>query len=219
MGVSRLNCKREQPVMKCGQLAAIAAVFVTLSPLSSASGQAEAVADKNAAGVAFFEAKIRPVLVEKCYSCHSNDADELKAGLHLDSRDGILQGRRLGASRGPRQSGRQPDHSSAAITTATRCRRRASCRRPSSPTFEHWIEMGMPDPRDGAAAGGQVAASISRRAGSSGRSSRSQAREPPQVKNADWPIRRHRSLSAREAGGARARARRPTPIAPRGCGA
>src|SRR4051812_5541108 len=43
-------------------------------------------------GVAFFESKIRPVLIEKCYSCHSDRAEKLKGGLKLDSRAGIRQG-------------------------------------------------------------------------------------------------------------------------------
>ena len=39
----------------------------------------------------FFESKIRPVLVEHCYSCHnSNDAAE--GGLALDHRGGFLRG-------------------------------------------------------------------------------------------------------------------------------
>ncbi len=41
---------------------------------------------------AFFESKIRPVLVEKCYSCHSKKATKVKGGLLLDSRAGFLKG-------------------------------------------------------------------------------------------------------------------------------
>ena len=40
----------------------------------------------------FFEKRIRPVLVEHCYKCHSEEAsgqDELRGGLLLDSRAGI----------------------------------------------------------------------------------------------------------------------------------
>ena len=44
------------------------------------------------AGVEFFESKIRPVLAESCYTCHSSGAKELKAKLLLDTRDGILKG-------------------------------------------------------------------------------------------------------------------------------
>ena len=43
-------------------------------------------------GVEFFEQKIRPVLVERCYQCHSATSQKLKGGLHLDSRQGALKG-------------------------------------------------------------------------------------------------------------------------------
>ena len=42
--------------------------------------------------VAFFETKIRPVLVQKCYQCHAAASQELKGGLLLDSREGMLKG-------------------------------------------------------------------------------------------------------------------------------
>ena len=40
----------------------------------------------------FFENKIRPILVNNCYKCHSQQAPKLKGGLSLDSRDGLLKG-------------------------------------------------------------------------------------------------------------------------------
>jgi hypothetical protein len=43
----------------------------------------------------FFENRIRPLLIEHCYSCHSQEAiakNELKGGLLLDSSDAIRQG-------------------------------------------------------------------------------------------------------------------------------
>jgi mono/diheme cytochrome c family protein len=40
----------------------------------------------------FFEAKIRPVLSDRCYKCHSRDADKIKGGLMLDTREGMLHG-------------------------------------------------------------------------------------------------------------------------------
>ena len=45
--------------------------------------------------VDFFEKKIRPVLVEQCYECHSSAAQAkkaLKGGLLLDSKQGLLAG-------------------------------------------------------------------------------------------------------------------------------
>jgi hypothetical protein len=46
---------------------------------------------------AFFESHIRPLLVEKCYACHSAQADEVQGGLWLDSREGT----HLGGDSGP----------------------------------------------------------------------------------------------------------------------
>src|SRR5829696_3604149 len=40
----------------------------------------------------FFESKIRPVLVESCYKCHSAESERVKGGLLLDSREGLLKG-------------------------------------------------------------------------------------------------------------------------------
>ncbi|MBI5774992.1 MAG: DUF1553 domain-containing protein [Verrucomicrobia bacterium] len=40
----------------------------------------------------FFEKRIRPVLVESCYKCHSAEAKKSKGGLRLDSREALLKG-------------------------------------------------------------------------------------------------------------------------------
>ncbi len=41
---------------------------------------------------AFFELKIRPMLAEHCYKCHSARATKIKGGLRVDNRDGFAQG-------------------------------------------------------------------------------------------------------------------------------
>src|SRR6185436_15980502 len=43
----------------------------------------------------FFEKQVRPVLVEKCLSCHAGEKP--KGTLRLDSRDAVLEGGRGGA--------------------------------------------------------------------------------------------------------------------------
>ena len=43
-------------------------------------------------GTAFFEKHIRPLLVEHCYACHSEQAKEQQGGLLLDRRAGWLKG-------------------------------------------------------------------------------------------------------------------------------
>ena len=42
--------------------------------------------------VEFFEKKIRPLLVENCYKCHSAQSEKVKGGLLLDTREGVLKG-------------------------------------------------------------------------------------------------------------------------------
>jgi len=44
----------------------------------------------DAGDAAFFETKIRPLLIAKCYECHSGE--KAKAGLRVDSRDALLTG-------------------------------------------------------------------------------------------------------------------------------
>ena len=47
--------------------------------------------------IEFFEKKVRPLLVRRCYACHSSKAQPLQGNLRLDLRSGL----RRGGSRGP----------------------------------------------------------------------------------------------------------------------
>ena len=59
----------------------------------------------DAAGIALFEKKIRPVLIENCYKCHSAESKKLKGKLRLDSREGWLKGGESGAAITPGKPG------------------------------------------------------------------------------------------------------------------
>jgi mono/diheme cytochrome c family protein len=67
------------------------ALLVLLAPLP-ALAQEKATPEQ----LEFFEAKVRPVLVQHCFECHSAKAKKLKGGLLLDSRAGMLAGGDLG---------------------------------------------------------------------------------------------------------------------------
>jgi hypothetical protein len=54
---------------------------------------APAPAPGNAQSVEFFESKIRPILADNCYACHTKSA---MAGLRVDSREGLLRGGETG---------------------------------------------------------------------------------------------------------------------------
>ncbi len=67
-------------------LVLFAALFIAVS--RSRSSAAAPTAEQ----LEFFENKVRPLVVEHCYSCHSDKAEKLKGGLRLDSPEGVLKG-------------------------------------------------------------------------------------------------------------------------------
>jgi hypothetical protein len=99
--------------------------------------------------VEFFENKIRPVLAEHCYSCHSQKAEKLKGGLYLDSREGLLKGGEHGAAIVPGD----PEKSlliRAIRYTDENLQMPPKDKKLSSQQvtdFEAWVKMGAPDPR------------------------------------------------------------------------
>ena len=99
-----------------------------------------------------FEAKIRPVLVEQCYSCHSEAAEKakkLKGGLKLDTRDAT----RKGGDTGPAVVPGKPKEGSLldAIRYAGDSQMPPKGKLPDAviADFEKWILDGAADPRDG----------------------------------------------------------------------
>jgi cytochrome c553 len=115
------------------------------------SAPAPAADEPSAAGIEFFEKKVRPVLVKHCYACHSAEAKKLKGELHLDTRAGVL----AGGSSGPAVVPGEPDKS-----LLIRAVRHAdeSLRMPKEKLsdaeiadLEAWVRMGAPDPRTGTA--------------------------------------------------------------------
>jgi hypothetical protein len=55
-------------------------------------------AEPSAEALEFFEKRIRPILVEHCYQCHSAASKELGGGLQVDSREALLAGGDSGAA-------------------------------------------------------------------------------------------------------------------------
>lgn len=122
--------------------------------LASALGLAAlpCLAAPDAAGIEFFEKKVRPVLVERCFECHSTTA-KVKGGLSLDTRDAML----TGGDSGPAVVIGQPDQSK--LIEAVAYKNQDLQMPPKSPlsaaeleALTKWVEMGAPDPRTGAVA-------------------------------------------------------------------
>ena len=96
----------------------------------------------------FFEAKIRPVLVQHCYECHSADAKNIKGGLLLDTRTATLKG----GDSGPAVVAKNVDDS--LLINALRHESFEMPPKGKLPDaviadFVTWVEMGAPDPRTG----------------------------------------------------------------------
>ncbi|MEZ6126755.1 MAG: DUF1553 domain-containing protein [Planctomycetaceae bacterium] len=98
--------------------------------------------------VAFFESKIRPVLVRHCYSCHSADGKSVKGNLLLDSAAGIA----AGGDSGPAVTAGEPEDSLLISALKHESFEMPPDRRLSDQIiadFETWIRDGAIDPRKG----------------------------------------------------------------------
>jgi mono/diheme cytochrome c family protein len=73
--------------------------FLAICALASALRAAPPAAPTITAGdLAFFETKIRPLLIDRCYKCHSKEADKVRGGLLLDSREALIHGGNTGSA-------------------------------------------------------------------------------------------------------------------------
>ena len=96
----------------------------------------------------FFESKVRPLLIEHCYECHSEHADDLGGNLRLDTAAATLAGGDLGPAIVPGQ----PD---ASLIIKAIGYQKAELQMPpdrkldedSAGILRQWIQMGAPDPR------------------------------------------------------------------------
>ncbi|PHX95703.1 MAG: hypothetical protein CK546_01200 [Pedosphaera sp.] len=128
-----------------------ASVIASLAVVAaiSVAGAAEPAVD----GVAFFEKRIRPLLAEHCYECHSATAKKAKGGLRLDSRGGWEKG----GESGPAIVPGKPDDS--LLIKGVRHWDKDFKMPPEKPLapalvadLVQWVKLGAPDPRTNAPA-------------------------------------------------------------------
>jgi hypothetical protein len=99
------------------------------------------------AGIEFFEKKIRPLLAEHCYRCHSAHK-KVRGGLALDSRDGLRQGGDSGPAIVP---GKPQDSRLIRAVRQTEDLKMPPKDKLSAAAvadLENWVRMGAPDPRN-----------------------------------------------------------------------
>jgi mono/diheme cytochrome c family protein len=128
------------------RLAGVALLMMLGVELIASSARA---ADPTPAQLQFFENRIRPVLAENCYKCHSDQAEKIKGGLLLDGRDSVLKG----GDTGPAIVPGDPEHS--LLIKAVRYKDPDLQMPPKGKQLPEktiadlvtWVKMGAPDPR------------------------------------------------------------------------
>jgi len=179
-----------------GSFAVLLSVLVSVAAVvmvTAHRARAEAVTadrDGKQAGtedLEFFEAKVRPLLVEHCAECHSAQAGDPEGGLSFDSRAAFL------AAEGVAVAGR-PDES--LLVNVVRydgdLQMPPAGRLPAAAiqTIEEWVRRGLPWPDDGPPTGGGKAAveafDIARRKAEHWCWQPPRVSAPPAVTNAAW---------------------------------
>jgi hypothetical protein len=126
-------------------------LFALMAFLALGVSAQDQAADKD--GLAFFESKIRPVLIDRCYSCHSAEAKKLKGGLYVDSREGLLKGGETGPSIVPGDPNKSLLIHALRYKDELRMPPKGKLAPEVVADFEAWVKRGAPDPRaKGAAA-------------------------------------------------------------------
>ena len=126
-------------------------IFLSLLFLCSAAiPRLVAQEDLTAQQLEFFENKVRPLLAQKCYKCHSASRKTPKGGLYLDTREGVLQGGESGPALVP------GDVARSRLIEAVRYGNsdlqmppKKKLSKAEIALLVKWVKMGAPDPRKG----------------------------------------------------------------------
>ena len=129
-------------------LVVVAAAFGQEAP----SGRERPVSEDAvpAESAAFFEKKIRPVVVTECFRCHSSEnGKKVCGGLALDTREGTRKGCESRAAIVPGSPSQSLlikalGHSDPELSMPTKKKLDEAIVR----DFEEWVRMGSPDPRE-----------------------------------------------------------------------
>jgi hypothetical protein len=118
-------------------------VLLAFACLAPTSARADLTAEE------FFEKEVRPLLVERCFSCHAQDKvkGKVKGGLKLTSREALLQG----GDSGPAAVPGRPDESllvqAIRYEDEPRMPPKEKLTGAEIATLVRWVEMGLPWPR------------------------------------------------------------------------
>jgi hypothetical protein len=139
-------------------------------------------------GTAFFEKEVRPILVSRCYDCHSEQAAKQKGGLWLDRRAGW----QMGGDSGPALVPGNLDQSLLVRSIRyfdedLQMPPKGKLAPAELKVLEQWVAMGAPDPRDAAFAKAVRKQDIDFEAARKTWAFRPHTNpQPPPVRKSDW---------------------------------
>jgi hypothetical protein len=165
-------------------------VYSTALPLYGQESPAEQIATTfSSEDLAFFENKVRPLLAEHCYECHSVKSVKLQASLRVDSRNALLQGGDSGSA----IDLEQPEGSlfMQAITyEGYEMPPKGKLPEQDIETFRRWLQLGAPWPNEPepTAEAGPAKFDLQKRVAEHWMWKPVQNPSPPEVKRSNWAI-------------------------------
>ena len=167
---------------RSARLALAAAIF------SAAPAFAAVNASPSKEHLEFFENKIRPILKENCYKCHSAESGKSKGNLTLDTRDGWEKGGKNGAAIEPGDIDKSlilkavgyddPDLQMPPKGEKLTAQQIAD--------LTEWVKIGAPDPRKGTGAIASKLSGLTEKARGHWAYQPVKKSAPPAVKNQGW---------------------------------
>ncbi len=167
-------------------------IFTTALCLLGTCPAWSAESSPTAEDLEFFEKRIRPLLAERCYKCHSHESEKLKGGLYLDSIAGALHG----GDTGPAITPGNPERS---LLVEAIQYKNTDLEMPPKGKLEDaaiadlvkWVKMGAPWPEEEAPGGGGLAVEafdLEKRRASHWCWQPVRRPDPPAVQNTGWPV-------------------------------
>ncbi len=166
-------------------------IVLSLAVLAWAAPARAGEQTRDPAAIEFFEKKVRPLLAERCFQCHSTAAKKKRGGLTLDSRAAILKGGDTGPAIAP------GDPEKSLLIKAVRYKDPDLRMPPKSRLADSeiaalttWVKAGAPWPEDRGpkAAAGKRGFDLEKRKQSHWAWQPIRPPQaPPAVRDADWP--------------------------------
>jgi len=160
-----------------------------LGLLSVSVGRSEDKLAFDDASLEFFEKEVRPILVTRCFECHSGGARTPKGGLRLDSREALLKGGDTGLAVTPGDPAKSLLVSAINYGDLYQMPPKSKLPAGEIAVLTKWVGMGLPWPKETSSVAGTVKPfDLAARAAEHWCWNPVKDSEPPTITQKDWPV-------------------------------